>query len=73
MENGVFCCLVIAPIGGQRSPARRSDVSKEDETREQVEEDLTKDLELKDEDAEKVGGGDASTPPRSDPYKNFKF
>jgi hypothetical protein len=66
---------VIAPIGGQRSPTRRSDVSKEDETSKQVEEDVTKDLELKDEDAEKVGGGDSPTPPtpRFDPYKNFKF
>ena len=48
-------------------------MSKEDETREQVEEDVTKDLELKDEDAEKVGGGDTATTPRTDPYKNFKF
>jgi hypothetical protein len=48
-------------------------VSKDDETREQVEEDVTKDLELKDEDAERVGGGDTAAPPRTDPYKNFKF
>jgi hypothetical protein len=33
------------------------------------------DLELTDEDADKVGGGDSPTPstPRFDPYKNFKF
>lgn len=40
-----------------------------------VQENVTKDLELSDEDAEKVGGGDAVAPPppRFDPYKNFKF
>lgn len=45
------------------------------DTRKQFKEEPPEDLELKDEDAEKVGGGDTPTPstPRFDPYKNFKF
>jgi hypothetical protein len=48
---------VTAPISRQRTPNRRSDVSNEDETRKQAEEDAKEDLELKDEQADKVAGG----------------
>ena len=60
-------------------------MSEENDTRNQVAEEPPEDLEVKDEDADSVRGGDSqpaqtsqssgATPstPRFDPYKNFKF
>jgi hypothetical protein len=53
----------------------RPEMSDKKDTRKPFTEEPPEDLELKDEDAEKVAGGDTPTPStqRFDPYKNFKF